>query len=65
MTKPTERSRRIVSEIASIHLGLSTLEERGVDRLDFHELSVASIRAALEAAYAAGAGSAAARAVRA
>lgn len=40
-------------------------EERGVDRLDFHELSVASIRAALQAAYAAGAASSAAKAVRA
>jgi hypothetical protein len=65
MSKPPERCRRVIAEIATKHLGLPTLEERGVDRLDFHELSVASIRAALEAAYAAGATSAAAKAVRA
>ncbi|MFZ5635456.1 MAG: hypothetical protein E6Q50_14445 [Lysobacter sp.] len=65
MSKPSERCRRVIAQIAEKHLGLSTLEERGADRLDFQELSVASIRAALEAAYAAGAASAAAKAVRA
>jgi hypothetical protein len=59
------RRYRAITEIAVRHLGLDTLDERGSDRLDFHELSVGSIRAALEAAYAAGAASVAAKAVRA
>lgn len=43
-----------ITEIARKVLGLETLEPRGSDRLDFHELSVWQIRKALEAAYRAG-----------
>lgn len=40
--------------IAKKHLRLETLESRDSDRLDFSDQHVSSIRAALEAAYAAG-----------
>jgi hypothetical protein len=40
--------------IAEQHLIIETLEERKSDSLDFHEVSVRGIQAALEAAYAAG-----------
>ena len=43
-----------VAVIAERHLGIETLETRNTDSLDFHELGVASIKAALEAAYEAG-----------
>lgn len=33
---------------------LATLDTQGSDRLDFHEVSVSALRAALHAAYAAG-----------
>jgi hypothetical protein len=41
-------------EIAVKHFRLETLETRNSDGLDFHEVAVWSIRAALEAAFAAG-----------
>lgn len=44
-----------LARIARATLGIETLDARGSDRLDFHEVSVASLRAALEAAYHAGA----------
>ncbi len=37
--------------------GFDTLETRNIDRLDFHEISAASFKEALEAAYALGRGS--------
>jgi hypothetical protein len=43
-----------LAEIATTILDLETLATRHSDRLDFHELSVWGIKAALEAAYAAG-----------
>ena len=43
-----------VAEIAARHLRIETLETRNADSLDFHEVGVASIKAALEAAYEAG-----------
>lgn len=43
-----------LAEIAKEHLDLDTLETQGSDSLDFHDLSVDAIRAALEAAFAAG-----------
>ena len=43
-----------LTEIATKILDLETLDTRNSDRLDFHELSVWGIKAALEAAYAAG-----------
>lgn len=41
-------------EIANQHLGLETLETANNDGLDFHDLAVWNIKAALEAAYKAG-----------
>ena len=46
-----------IQKIAKEHLGLETLETRKSDRLDFTDQAVWSIRAALEAAYHAGAAS--------
>lgn len=43
-----------LDQIARQILGLETLETRSSDRLDFHDLNVASIKAALLAAYQAG-----------
>ena len=44
----------LMAEIAQKHLFIETLEERKSDSLDFHEVSVWGVQAALEAAYAAG-----------
>ena len=41
-------------EIALEKLGIETLERRNSDSHDFHEVSVWSLKAALEAAYKAG-----------
>jgi hypothetical protein len=49
-----EAKEQAVREIARRHLKIDTLEVRGRDALDFHDCSVESIRAALEAAYTAG-----------
>lgn len=46
---------RTLAEIAEQHLGIETLEEQHSDSLDFHEVAVWDVRAALAAAYAAGA----------
>ena len=43
-----------ITEIARKHLFIETLEVQGRDHLDFHSVSVAGVRDALEAAYAAG-----------
>ncbi|MBO9465481.1 hypothetical protein J7443_09600 [Tropicibacter sp. R15_0] len=48
---------QLIAEIAEKHLRLETLEEQRSDRLDFKEHAVWNIKAALEAAYAAGAAS--------
>jgi hypothetical protein len=40
--------------VAKRHLGIATLEEQKRDSLDFHEVSVLSVSAALRAAYDAG-----------
>ena len=45
---------KTIAEIAARHLHLETLETRNSDSLDFHDLAVWSIKAALEAAYKAG-----------
>lgn len=55
-TRPTT-ARPELAAIALRHLDVESLETRGRDALDFHEVSVAGLRAALEAAYAAGAAS--------
>jgi hypothetical protein len=44
----------MLAQIAREHLGIVTLGERELDQLDFHDLSVASVAAALRAAYEAG-----------
>jgi len=44
----------LMAGIAEKHLFIETLEERKSDSLDFHEVSVWGVKAALEAAYAAG-----------
>ena len=47
-------SEALLLEIAAKHLHIETLETRNSDSLDFHDVAVWSIRAALEAAFAAG-----------
>jgi hypothetical protein len=55
MTTPTQNQiDREVSALAKQHLGLETLESRRNGNLDYHELGVCNIKAALEAAYRAG-----------
>jgi len=44
----------LLEKIAKDHLSIETLKERGLDRLDFHEVSVCGLKDALEAAYEAG-----------
>ncbi len=51
---------QIISQIAAKHLRIGTLETQKSDSLDFHEVSVWSVREALAAAYDAGRASAAA-----
>ena len=45
----------LIESIARLHLDLETLDTRRADSLDFHELGVWQLRAALVAAYRAGA----------
>jgi hypothetical protein len=45
---------QLAAKIAKRHLRIDTLEVRGRDSLDFHDVSVQCIRDALEAAYKAG-----------
>ncbi len=49
--KPIEQ---LLTQIAQQHLDIETLERRWSDSLDFHDVAVWSIKAALEAAYQAG-----------
>ena len=44
----------LILDIATKHFFIETLETRNSDRLDFHDVAVWAIRAALEAACAAG-----------
>ena len=46
--------RTLLTEIAKTHLSIETLETRNSDALDFHDVSVWGVEAALEAAYQAG-----------
>lgn len=50
---------KIIAAIAASQLGIETLEERKSDALDFHTVSVWTVKAALRAAYEAGAASSA------
>ena len=45
---------RIILEIAANIVGVETLETRKRDSLDFHDISVMSLKKALEAAFDAG-----------
>jgi len=49
-----EQLAKALEEIAKNHLGIPTLRTQDSDSLDFHEVSVWSLKAALEAAYAYG-----------
>lgn len=42
------------TQIAKEHMGIETLEARRSDQLDFHDVAVWSVTAALDAAYRAG-----------
>jgi hypothetical protein len=44
----------LFTQIARRHLNIKTLRERGLDQLDFHEISVWGVKSALQAAYDAG-----------
>ncbi len=44
----------LLTRIAQTKLRIETLETRGSDRLEFHDVSVGNLREALEAAYNAG-----------
>ena len=43
-----------IERIAKEHLGILCLETRNSDRLDFHDVGVGGVKAALEATYNAG-----------
>lgn len=55
MTEQAEKDiDRQLQQIALDHLFIDTLETRNSDRLDFHEVSVWTVKSALIAAYQAG-----------
>lgn len=45
---------KLLEQIALKHFFIETLETQHSDRLDFHDVSVWTVKSALEAAYAAG-----------
>lgn len=51
--KETEKD-KLFNSIALKHLDIETLKTRYMDSLDFHDISVWSLKSALEAAYEAG-----------
>ena len=54
-TKETKQTKEETIAAIAASVGIETLDERKSDRLDFHEMSVWQLKAALEAAYEAGA----------
>jgi hypothetical protein len=58
MTRTTGKESTAIDQtiavIARTHLGIEALESRNSDALDFHDVAVWNVNAALEAAYAAG-----------
>ena len=58
MTQATETKpaapEALILDIATTHFFIETLETRNRDRLDFHDVAVWAMRAAVEAAYEAG-----------
>ena len=54
-TKPKPAApEALILDIATRHFFVETLDTRNSDRLDFHDVAVWAMRAALEAAYEAG-----------
>ena len=53
-TDPTAHRDALILEIARRQFRLETLETRNRDRLDFHDVAVWALRAALEEAFEAG-----------
>ena len=52
--KTNTKLNQLLEQIAQQHLFIDTLETQSSDRLDFHDVSVWGIKAALQAAYEAG-----------
>lgn len=53
MPQETDKQ-KLFEDIAREHLHIETLKTQDRDKLDFHDVSVWAVRAALEAAYQAG-----------
>ena len=53
-TQKTKKTQKALARIAKEHLDIETLATRMSDSLDFHDVSVWDVKAALEAAYQAG-----------
>lgn len=51
MEESINKIKKGINNIAKIILGIETLEPRNLDRLDFYDLHVVTIRKALEEAY--------------
>ena len=54
MTTKTETFDELAEQLAKKHLSFETLEERKMDSLDFHKVSVWSVKDLIRAAYEAG-----------
>ena len=52
--KTNTKLNQLLEQIAQQHLFIDTLETQSSDRLDFHDVSVWAVKAALQAAYEAG-----------
>ncbi|NBO78024.1 MAG: hypothetical protein EBV28_13755 [Betaproteobacteria bacterium] len=52
--KTNTKLNQLLEQIAKQHLFIDTLETQSSDRLDFHDVSVWAVKAALQAAYEAG-----------
>jgi hypothetical protein len=52
--KTAKKLNQLLEQIAKQHLFIDTLETQSSDRLDFHDVSVWGVKAALQAAYEAG-----------
>ena len=52
--KADKKLEQLLDQIAKQHLFIETLETQHSDRLDFHDVSVWAVKAALQAAFEAG-----------
>ena len=52
--KSNTKLNQLLEQIAQQHLFIDTLETQSSDRLDFHDVSVWAVKAALQAAFEAG-----------